>query len=116
RGVLCLQFLGGFLVFGFLCCPHLRGERGVGPVQRGKLLLEIGGGFFVRGFADDRQVFGHGRTCENTVQRIVIRRRDGIELVVVATGTGNGQAKECLGRGVDAVVDDVVLIVHEPLA
>ena len=53
---------------------------------------------------------------EDAVQRVVILRRDRIELVIVAARAGDRQAEEALRHDVDAVVDDVVLHSLEPLA
>ena len=46
------------------------------------------------------------------MQRVVVGRGDWVELMVVATGASHGQAEEGLGRGVDALVDGVVVIVE----
>ena len=52
---------------------------------------------------------------EDAVQRVVILRRDRVELVVVAARARDGQAEETFGHRVDAVVDHVVRVI-EPLA
>src|SRR6185369_4456444 len=44
------------------------------------------------------------RAFEDAAQRIIISRRNRIELVIVAAGAGDGQAEECLAEDVDAAV------------
>ena len=46
-------------------------------------------------------------------ERVVIGRRDRIELMVVAPRAADGQAEQAATDDVDAVVDDVVLVVQE---
>ena len=67
-------------------------------------------------FRDDRLNRRLDTAREDAVQRIIIPGRDGIELVVVATSAGDGQAEKTFGHHVDPIVDDVVLHLHEPLA
>ncbi len=59
---------------------------------------------------------GFLRGSEHPVQGVVILHRDGIELVVVAASARDGQAQEAARDDVDAVVDDVVLVVKKPPA
>ncbi len=47
---------------------------------------------------------------DEAVQGVVILRRDGVELVVVAPRTGDGQAEKRLAQHVDAVVEAVGLV------
>ena len=62
------------------------------------------------------QGFGIGFVAvgEETVERVIIGRGDGIELVVVAAGALNGEPHESAGGHVDPVVDDVRLIIEKP--
>ena len=53
------------------------------------------------------------RGGEHAVQSVIILHRDGIELVVVTARAGDGQAHQAAGDDVDAVVDDVVLVVEK---
>ena len=46
-------------------------------------------------------------TAENTGHGVVVLRRYRVEFMVMATGTGNRQAKEGACRGVNLFVDDV---------
>ena len=62
-----------------------------------------------------RQLRFHG-AGKHSVKRIVIARRDRIELVIVAAGASNRQTHQTAGRHVNAVVDDVVDVVHEAAA
>ena len=41
---------------------------------------------------------------EDAEERVVVLLRDGIELVIVATGAGDGEALESFGKDVDLVV------------
>ena len=51
---------------------------------------------------------------EEAVERVVIGRGDGIEFMVVATSTLNGQSHESAGGHIDPVIDDVCLIIEKP--
>ena len=53
---------------------------------------------------------------EDPVQRIVIFRRDGVELVVVAARARHGQREEALRHHINAVVNQVVRVVVQPRA
>ena len=78
---------------------------------RGELIFEgLAGG---RHFADSRPVIGLDRAGEHAVQRVVIGGRDGVELVVVATGAGDGQAEEAAADDIDLVVDHVMAVAVE---
>ena len=48
------------------------------------------------------------RAAEDAEQGVVVLRRDGVELVVVAAGAGDRRRLERLGQRVDLVVDQVV--------
>ena len=56
------------------------------------------------------------RAGEDAVQRVVVGRRDRVELVVVAAGARDGQPHQPARHHVDPVVDDVVRVVEEPPA
>src|SRR3954454_24155484 len=45
------------------------------------------------------------RALQKTSQGVIVFRGDGIELVIVATSTGDGQTEEGLGEDVDLVVN-----------
>src|SRR5262245_23827977 len=45
---------------------------------------------------------GLDATGENAVQRVIIARWDGVELMIVTPGAGNGEAKETFGHDVNA--------------
>ena len=88
------------------------GERGL---ALGELLLVVGLDLRIAGGREQRQVFGLGFLArrEDAVERVVVRLRDGVELVVVAPRAGDGEAHEAAADDVDAVVDDVGLVVEE---
>ncbi len=65
---------------------------------------------------DERTLLRLHRAAEHTVQRVVIFRRDGVELMVVATGARDRQAHETLRHHIDAVIDHVLLVAHEAFA
>src|SRR5579885_2644567 len=50
---------------------------------------------------------------EHAVQCVVVPHRNRVELVVVAAGAADRQAEQAAADHVDAVVDDVVGVVHE---
>ena len=56
------------------------------------------------------------RAGEHAVQRVVVGRGDRIELVIVAAGARDREPHHAAGHDVDAVVDDVVLVVEKPPA
>ena len=76
---------------------HFRRE---GLARRG--LLDLG----------DRQPF-LGGAGEDAIERIVILRRDGVELVVVAAGAADCEAHHAAADRVEPVVDDVVDVLEE---
>ena len=51
---------------------------------------------------------GLGAALEDAVERVVVARRDWIELVIVATGAGNREAQRAARDDINAVVDDVM--------
>ena len=62
---------------------------------------------------------GCGVSCgtgEHAVERVVVGRRNRIELVIVAAGAGDGQPHQAAGHDVDAIVVDVERVVEEPAA
>ena len=73
-------------------------DRGLGRVVGGDLIGRGGRGFLVFG------------AQEYTSEGVVIGGRNRVELVVVAAGAGDGQAKKAAGHGVDAIVDLVELL------
>ena len=83
--------------------------------ELGELLLVVGAIGVGRGVladqervADDRVLLRLDDGREDAVQGIVVGGGNRVELVVVATGAGDGEAEEALGGGVDAFVDGVV--------
>ena len=56
------------------------------------------------------------RTAEHAVQRIIIRRRNGVILVVVAARAGNRQPQQPARGHIDAVVEYVVDVAGKPRA
>jgi len=92
---------------------------GGGADEVGELLLVVGAiGVGRRVLADeeritdDRILLRLDDGGEDTVEGVVVGGRDRVELVVMTTGAGYGQAKEALGRRVDALVDGVVIILE----
>ncbi len=47
------------------------------------------------------------RTRQRAVKRVVVRGRDGVELVIVAARTGNGKPLKGFSKSVDLIVHDV---------
>ena len=87
--------------------------------ERGQTLLIVGAVGVARGvlaheqrIADDRIRLRLGHGGEDAVEGVVIGGRDRVELVVVATGARDGEAEEALRRGVDALVDGVVVVLE----
>ena len=64
----------------------------------------------LHGFEADLPVAG---TQDETRQRVIILAADGVELVVVAAGAGDGQAEERLGEDIDFVVDPVAFVLAD---
>ena len=60
-------------------------------------------------FCDDGESVHRVRALEDAGQRVVIRRRDRVELVVVAAGTAQRQAEERSADRVNLLVDNVHL-------
>ena len=92
---------------------------GGGADEVGELLLVVGPiGVSRRVLADeeritdDRILLRLDDGGEDTVEGVVVGGRDRVELVVMTTRAGYGQAKEALGRRVDALVDGVVIILE----
>src|SRR5262245_719229 len=50
---------------------------------------------------------------KHAVEGVVVLLRDRVVLVIVAAGTGNGQAEQAARHRIDSVIEDVVLVVHE---
>ena len=76
-------------------------------------LKEVGtGGGGVTGGRDRGLVQGLDDRGEDAVQGVVVLDRDRVELVIVATRAGDGQAEEGLGRRVDALIDGVMDVVE----
>ena len=89
-------------------------ERAGGGLEQLALLVgaelrELGGDFAVRLHRGEGGL-AIGAADEETGERVVVALRDGIELVVVATGAGDGHAEEGLGHHVEAVVHAVALV------
>ena len=82
------------------------------PLRRG-LLLELARLAVRVRPVDQRQLERGLAAGEDAVERIIVGRGDGVVLVVVAAGTGDGQAQEAAGDRVDPVVDLVVDVVVE---
>ena len=61
----------------------------------------------LHGFKADLPVV---RTQDESGQRVIILAADGVELVVVAAGAGDGQAQERLGEDIDLVIDPVAFV------
>jgi hypothetical protein len=87
--------------------------------ERGETLLVVGPVGVARSVladeqrvADDRVGLRFGHRGEDAVERIVVGCGDRIELMVVAAGARDGQAEEALRRGVDALVDGVVVVLE----
>ena len=87
--------------------------------ELGELLLIIRPVGVARGvLADEERVADDGVLLrlddrgEDAVQRVVVGGRDRVELMVVATGAGDGQAQETLRGGVDALVDGVIVVLE----
>ena len=80
------------------CCaarpPLGRGQRPLVPLGHDLVVLHRLGAF------------------EDAGQRVVVRRRDRVELVVVAAGAAERQPQEGPADGVDLLVDDVHLHLH----
>ena len=64
--------------------------------------------------ANPQQLLGAAR--EHAVEGVVVVGGNGVVLVVVATGAGDGQAHRGAGDRIDAVVDDVVRDAEEASA
>jgi hypothetical protein len=75
------------------------GEARAGRFEFGAEALENGGG-------KERTLRGTG-TGENAEKSVVVPLADGVELVFVAPGAGDGQPKRGLGDDVDLVVRDL---------
>ena len=63
------------------------------------------------GLGRDHRLPGAGH---HAVECVIVARRDRVELVIVASGTGDGQAHQPPADDVDPVVDHVVEVAHEP--
>ncbi len=70
---------------------------GVGVVER-----------FEEGF-----FLGFFRGGEDAVEGVVVFLGDGVEFVVVAAGAGDREAESAAGDDINAVVDDVILVIEE---
>ena len=64
----------------------------------------------LHGFEADLPV---ARTQDESGQRVIILAADGVELVVVAAGAGDGQAQERLGEDIDLVIDPVAFVLAD---
>ena len=80
----------------------------------GQFLVVVGRLLTIRILPHQRFGIGFVAVGEDSVERVVIGRRDGIELVVVAAGALDGEPHEAAGGHVDPVIDDVRLIVEKP--
>src|SRR5947207_10479468 len=49
----------------------------------------------------------HSRTGQDAVEGVIVGCRNGVELVVMAAGAGDGEALKRLAQSVDLVIDDV---------
>ena len=85
-------------------------------LARGELALEITMSRRLLRLDERRAFRWFTAAREDAVQRVVILRRHGIELVIVTTRAGEREAHGRLADQVDAVVDDVVLVVPETIA
>ena len=98
--------------------PELLLELGDDVVARlfplAKLALEVGASGGCLGGVDARQLLGVDRAGEDAVERVIVLGRDRVELVVVATGAGDGQAEQAPPHDVDLVIDDLVTVVQVP--
>ena len=63
--------------------------------------------------ADERLVARFMAAGEHAIERVVIRYRDGVVLVIVAAGTTDSQPHHTAGHHVDPVVYDVVRVVQK---
>ena len=83
--------------------------------DRAFLLAELrrvsGGGLASRG-----GTVGSLATAKHAIERVVIRLRNRIELVIVAAGTATVSPIRPRDHHIDAIVDDVVRVVHEVAA
>ncbi|MFM1944030.1 MAG: hypothetical protein RI897_3012 [Verrucomicrobiota bacterium] len=77
---------------------------GEGLFERSKFGGFSGGEFFTEGAVSVLD------TGENRLESVVILLRDGIELVVVAAGAAEGEAKKGCARGVDHVIQLVLAL------
>src|SRR6266850_2485725 len=50
---------------------------------------------------------------KNSMQRVIILRRDRIKFVIVASSAGNGQTERSASDHVDAIIDNVVLVIEK---
>ena len=53
------------------------------------------------------------RAAHETGERVVVLGRDGVELVVVTAGAGDGHPEESLGEDVNLIVDAVGLVLSD---
>ena len=58
-------------------------------------------------FVQHVPLFHHGGGCQDSSQRVVVRCRDGVKLVVMATGTAKGLTEHCAANGVDLLVSNI---------
>ena len=89
-----------------LVVGHRLPERGIGGRERRPLRPR-------RGRADLGQFLWDLAAGEDAVQGVVVGRRDGLVLMVVAACAGHGEPHQPAGHEVDAVVDDVVRVAEE---
>ena len=109
------EIVGGQRVAGLDELGQLSLERG--PRAAGSLGTAEGPGGIGRQFdqrrrvgvldqAGQRAVAGL-RALENARQGVIVALRDRVELVIVAAGTGDGQAEKCLAGDVDLFIGQV---------
>ena len=79
-------------------------------LDRVQLRLVVGEQRRVLRHRDERALDRLDAAAEDTVQRIVVLGRHGIELVIVAARARDRESEEALRHRVNAVVDDVVLV------
>ena len=102
---------------GFGQAPQAGAERAGGGLKQLALLIgaqlrELRGDFAMRLHCGERGL-AIGAADEETGERVVVALGDGIELVVVAAGAGDGHAEEGFRHHVEAVVHAVALVLAD---
>ena len=81
-------------------------------LANGQFLLKLSIGCSFLGRANNRQFLRFGRGCKDPEQRVIILCWNGVEFMIVTTGTSHGQAEKTSRDNVDPIVDDVMVIVQ----